>query len=103
MPVPPEDNASARRISLRLLVIANAAILIAGLGVIWATDMFGSDIDWQGWIAISLALVLTSGLGTGLMALAFFSSRTERDQAVYDVEQSRQEQPPDERARRREK
>jgi hypothetical protein len=96
MLVPPEDTASARRISVRLLIIANAAILLAGLAVIWATDMFGSDIDWQGWIAIFLALLLTSGLGTGLMALAFFSSRTERDQAVYDVER----EPPEDGDRR---
>jgi hypothetical protein len=92
MLVPPEDNASARRVSVRLLIIANAAILLGGLVVIWATDMFGSDIDWQGWIAVSLALLLASGLGTGLMALAFFSSRTERDQAVYDVERERPEE-----------
>jgi len=103
MLVPPEDNASARRVSVRLLVIANAAILLAGVCVIWATGMFGSDIDWQGWIAIFLALLLTSGLGSGLMALAFFSSRTQHDEAIYDVEKGWREAPPEESARRREK
>lgn len=89
MLVPPEDNARSRRFPTRYLIIANAAILVAGFFIVWGTGMFGSDIDWQGWIAIFLALLLTSGLGTGLMALAFFSSRTKQDQAVYDVESGR--------------
>jgi hypothetical protein len=91
MLVPPEDTARSRRFPTRYLVIANAAILVAGFFIVWGTGMFGSEIDWQGWIAIFLALLLTSGLGSGLMALAFFSSRTEQDQAVYDVESGRHE------------
>ena len=86
MLVPPEDSSSSRRFPVRYLVIANAAILVLGLAVIWGTGMFGSDIDWQGWIAISLAVLLTSGLGSGLMALAFYSSRSDRDAGVYPVE-----------------
>ena len=90
MLIPPEQDVSARRLSIRLFVIANGAILVAGLLLVWATGMIGSDIDWQGWIAVTLALLLTSLLGSGLMALAFYSSRSERDEAVYGVEQEKE-------------
>jgi hypothetical protein len=96
MLVPPEDEAR-RRFPVRTLVIANAIILVAGFFLVWGTGMFGSDIDWQGWIAIFLALLVTSGLGSGLMALAFFSSRIERDEAVYRVEKNGPKEPPEDR------
>ena len=80
MLMPPDREINARRGLVRLLAIANIMILGAGLVLIWATGMLGSDIDWQGWIAIALALLVTSGLGTGLMALAFYSDRTNRDE-----------------------
>jgi hypothetical protein len=99
MLVPPEDEARARRFPVRTLVIANAIILVAGFFLVWGTGMFGSDIDWQGWIAIFLALLVTSGLGSGLMALAFFSSRIERDEAVYRVEKDGPKGPPGDRPR----
>ena len=99
MLVPPEDSPSSRRFPVRYLAIANAAVLVLGLLVIWGTGMFGSDIDWQGWIAIGLAIVLTSGLGSGLMALAFYSSRSDRDAGVYRVEERGRAQPPDAKER----
>ena len=94
MLVPPEESPANRRFPVRSLVIANAAVLVLGLLVIWGTGMFGSDIDWQGWIAVFLALLVTSGLGTGLMALAFFSSSSRRDEAVYHVEHEAEEDRP---------
>ena len=99
MLVPPEETPSSRRFPVRYLVIANSAVILLGLLVIWGTGMFGSDIDWQGWIAIFLALLVTSGLGSGLMALAFFSSRIERDEAVYRVEKDGPKGPPGDRPR----
>ena len=96
MTVPRQSEGSARRGSFRLFAIANALIVAAGLVIIWATGMLGGDIDWQGWIAIALALLVTSALGSGLMTLAFYSSRTERDEAVHLVSN---EPPPEERDR----
>jgi fatty acid desaturase len=88
MLVPPEEESSAKRDSLRLFAIANAVILPAGLVIVWATGMVGSDIDWQGWIAVALALLVTSLLGSGLMTLAFYSSRTDRDEVAHRVPES---------------
>jgi Na+/melibiose symporter-like transporter len=84
MLLPPEEDKRTRRGSWRLIAIANIVILLSGLLVIWATGMIGSEIDIQGWIAIGIALVATSALGSVLMALSFYSSRSERDQAMFD-------------------
>jgi membrane-bound ClpP family serine protease len=94
MLIPPDGETKTKLGALRLFAIANIVILIAGLIIVWATGMIGSDIDWQGWTAIILALLATSLLGSGLMTLAFYSSRSERDETVYHVADEDEPQDP---------
>ena len=54
---------------------------IAGVVLLlWAVNGFGDlGLDWQGALALVLGIVLTSGLGVGLMAASFYSDRSRRD------------------------
>jgi len=55
---------------------AVAAVLALGviISVVWTT-LGDSGISAAGWIAMGLGIVATLGLGSGLMALVFFSSK----------------------------
>ena len=61
---------------MRLLLGVLGGLLALTLWLFFAD---WSRLDWHmsvhGWIAMSLGVVLTLGLGAGLMALSFFSSR----------------------------
>ena len=71
----------------RLSAFGVAAILIM-VGLLgWAgwyavgawTAMRGVAISPLGWVFMALAVVVTFGLGAGLMALVFYSSRHDMD------------------------
>jgi hypothetical protein len=50
---------------------------------LWAFNGFqGVGLDWPGTIALSLGTILAAGLGVGLMALIFYSDRSERDRGI---------------------
>jgi hypothetical protein len=50
---------------------------------LWAFNGFqGVGLDWPGTIALALGTVLAAGLGVGLMALIFYSDRSERDRGI---------------------
>ena len=62
------------------------AILLGFFGVslwyavkVW-TSMSGVAISGLGWLFLGLGVVVTIGLGAGLMALVFYSSRHDMDQ-----------------------
>lgn len=65
---------SPAAIALTVGLLAMLAFVIWGAGMAW--KMSGdSKMSIHGWIALGLGLVLTAGLGGGLMWLAFYSSR----------------------------
>ena len=57
-----------------LLVLAIAFMLIG-----WDTADAGMPITTAGYLAMTLGIVATLALGSGLMALVFYSSRKDHD------------------------
>ncbi len=57
-----------------------AAVIFGAWGWLQAG---GVSIGMHGWIALTLGTVLTAGVGAGLMALVFFSSRRGYDEAAH--------------------
>jgi drug/metabolite transporter (DMT)-like permease len=74
---------SAGRVWLIVVLLAVLGFTVWGFAAAWklAGD---TPMSVHGWIAMSLAAVLVTGLGGGLMWLAFYSSRH-----GYDDEQGR--------------
>ena len=60
------------------IVAALAAAAIVGVGTavagLWR-EVGDAEISAAGWVAMGLGILLTLGLGVGLMALVFFSNR----------------------------
>jgi hypothetical protein len=58
--------------------IATLAILL-GLAIYFALDIWGglegTEISTHGWIALGAGVLVTFGLGAGLMFLVFYSNR----------------------------
>jgi protein-S-isoprenylcysteine O-methyltransferase Ste14 len=58
------------------VVAAAAVLLVVGLAIAAIWSAIGeSDISIAGWLAMGLGVIVTLGLGIGLMALIFISSR----------------------------
>ncbi len=73
--------------SVLLILFLGALLLVSAVGAYWLwTDMAGVEISLHGMIALIGGLILTFLVGGGLMALAFFSSRSGHDQKVSDAE-----------------
>ena len=72
----PAQNLIAAGIAAAVLmaVVVVVASLWSGIG--------DSDISGAGWLALALGAVVTLGLGVGLMALVFISSRRGYDEAA---------------------
>lgn len=75
----------------QILIVVAAVVILA---VVLAAAMIGFDasaMSLNGWIALGLGTVFSLGLGVGLMALMFYSSRKgfddriERDTPEEDV------------------
>lgn len=73
--------------------VLNITILIVVMLTVWATGGFaGAGLSTDGWVALSIGIILTSALGTALMALVFFSNREGVDERVFhamDIEKQR--------------
>jgi dipeptide/tripeptide permease len=70
-----------------LVAVAIAAAVVLAVGVVIATLWSGigdSDISSAGWLAMGLGIIVTLGVGIGLMALVFISSRRGYDEAGRD-------------------
>jgi hypothetical protein len=61
-----------------------AAVIVVAI-VNWS-GIGDAGLDLNGWIALSLGVALTLGLGIGLMALVFISNRRGYDDPPHDVE-----------------
>ena len=61
--------------------IAGAVVLVIGFFIAaqWA-DLGDSEISGAGWLAMGLGVIVTLGLGIGLMALVFVSNRRGYDE-----------------------
>ncbi|MBV8937114.1 MAG: hypothetical protein JO320_05250 [Alphaproteobacteria bacterium] len=65
------------------VAVAIAGIAVAVIGVVIAvawTGMGDSEISVAGWLAMGLGVIVTFGLGIGLMALVFVSNRRGYDE-----------------------
>ena len=63
------------------IVIAAAVVLavVVVIANVW-TSIGESEISLAGWLAMALGIILTLGLGIGLMRLVFISSRRGYDE-----------------------
>ena len=69
------------------LGVAAAAFCVVAVGFVIArfwNDLGASQITLTGWLAMIFGVLLTLGLGIGLMALMFFSSRRGYDDVAAD-------------------
>lgn len=58
--------------------------IFAALVVAWMTGVFdGLGIGTSGMVAMALGGLFTCALGVALMALIFYSARSDQDEAVY--------------------
>ncbi len=68
---------------MRILILAMSLLVALTL---WLTAGQWTKLDWNigfhGWLALTLAVVLSFGVGGGLMALSFYSSRHGYDDRV---------------------
>jgi Na+-driven multidrug efflux pump len=63
------------------VVLAGLALLAVGVVVAFAVSEIGEvQMSAAGWTAMALGIVLTLGLGFGLMALVFISNRRGYDE-----------------------
>jgi uncharacterized RDD family membrane protein YckC len=70
-----------------LVAVLIAAAVVVAVGLVIATLWSGlgdSEISTAGWLAMGLGVIITLGLGIGLMALVFISSRHGYDEAGRD-------------------
>lgn len=74
---------------MRLLALVLGGILALALVLFFANS---GRLDWHmsihGWIALILGVVVSIGLGAGLMALSFYSSRHGYDDRVVPFDPS---------------
>jgi hypothetical protein len=66
---------------------AAIAVVLAILGAFGG--LAESDLPGPGIAVMVLGIVVTCGLGIGLMALIFYSARTGQDETVYRIDQPR--------------
>ena len=65
---------------------ACVGMVFAVLLLIWASGGFaGPGLTGNGLAAMLLGVVISTGLGVGLMALVFYSNRSRQDEAVHNV------------------
>lgn len=86
----PSDKVTAKRwfIVFGAVCAAAIAVVLAVLGAFGG--LAESDLPGPGIAAMVLGVVVTCGLGIGLMALIFYSARSGQDETVYRIEQSRE-------------
>lgn len=64
-------------------VLICAGVIAALLILVWAVNgLSGLGLSIHGMVALSLGIILSVGLGVGLMALVFYSNRSGQDDAA---------------------
>jgi len=66
------------------IAIGGVAVIAIVLILTWVLGGF-QTLSVAGGLALIFGVVVTIGLGIALMALVFYSSRSERDEAVYHI------------------
>ena len=78
-------NGPGSRSALIAVIVAAAAVLAVGVVVVVAVSEIGDvQMSAAGWAAMLLGIVLTMGLGIGLMSLVFISNRRGYDERGND-------------------
>ncbi len=74
------------------LIVVSALLFVGAYGLLWSLGLF-QDLGLHGTIAAVLGVLLTTVVGTALMALMFHSNRSGHDRDVYE----QTDQPPSRR------
>ena len=77
------------RKSILRIVAGTAALIVAVVLATWALGGF-AGMSGAGDVALILGIAATLSLGIGLMALVFYSSRSEQDEAVHHATEFRE-------------
>jgi hypothetical protein len=64
------------------IIAATVGVIVVLLVFTWLLGGF-AGMTARGDVALTLGVIVAVGLGIGLMTLVFYSSRTERDEAVH--------------------
>jgi hypothetical protein len=64
---------------IALAILAGLLVVSIGYAIRAWTSMSGVQMSTLGWTFLVLAVLVTFGLGAGLMALVFYSSRHDLD------------------------
>ncbi|WP_019962288.1 hypothetical protein [Woodsholea maritima] len=70
--------------TILLAVVLGAILLAAVIASVITWLSIDSAMTWHGYLALFLGVVISLGLGGGLMALSFYSSRSGWDEAAHD-------------------
>ena len=63
-----------------------AGMVFAVLFILWGFNGFeGLGLSGHGLAALILGVVISTGVGVGLMALIFHSNRTQQDETVHNL------------------
>jgi dipeptide/tripeptide permease len=65
---------------IAVTIAAGAVLVVVVVIASWWSGLGESEISLAGWLAMALGVILTLGLGIGLMALVFISSRRGYDE-----------------------
>jgi TRAP-type C4-dicarboxylate transport system permease small subunit len=70
-----------------IVVVSLVAMLVVAIWAGWdvVAGLVGGEMSPAGWAAAIIGTVLTIGLGAGLMALVFYSSRRGYDDRVDEA------------------
>lgn len=78
---------------MKNLIIVVSLIGLLGLAIYVALDVWGAlegtEISTHGWIALSAGVLVTFGLGAGLMFLVFYSNRQGYDDQNKEIRDDR--------------
>jgi hypothetical protein len=82
----PNETLPAMRRWIAIFSIASVGAVAAVLFLLWAMSGFGDiGVTGNALVALIIGVIFSTGLGVALMALVFYSARSEVDEDVYQA------------------
>jgi hypothetical protein len=84
--VMPNETLPGMRRWIAIFSIASVGAVAAVLFLLWAMSGFGDiGVTGNALVALIIGVIFSTGLGVALMALVFYSARSEVDEDVYQA------------------
>jgi hypothetical protein len=82
----PNETLPGLRRWIIIFSLASVGAVVAVLLLLWAWSGFGDiGVTGSALVALIIGVIFTTGLGVALMALVFYSARSEVDEDVYQA------------------